>query len=301
MRIGKVLVAGALKLGGLIATFAAPLAPVFGAPVYGVTALGTLGGTYSYGYGINASGQVTGYSGTSTGAYNAFLYTEGAMLDLDALLAPSSPIAGQITLQIGEGINDAGQIVANGCYNSGPCEAFLLTPYSLASGSVMPSPVTLGNQHVGGSAQQTLTVTNTATANGYSEGLLASAGTGTGAAATSGSTGLIAAGNSDSPSITLGVDTSSAGHKTGSVSIDLESDGAGTEGEGVTALSPASVSVSGNVYRYAAPSIAPLNLGAFHVGTSSVSGNLTVADLNISDLALEIPRRPAIQITCDAR
>ena len=37
--------------------------PVSGhaAPIYTVTDLGTLGGTYSYGLGINASGQVTGY------------------------------------------------------------------------------------------------------------------------------------------------------------------------------------------------------------------------------------------------
>ncbi len=51
---------------------------------YSVTDLGTLGGTNgSYGEGINASGQVTGYSYTAGNtAYHAFLYSNGAMQDL---------------------------------------------------------------------------------------------------------------------------------------------------------------------------------------------------------------------------
>ena len=42
-------------------------------PQYRLTDLGTLGGTESIGYGINASGQVAGYARASDGQYHAFI------------------------------------------------------------------------------------------------------------------------------------------------------------------------------------------------------------------------------------
>ena len=54
-------------------------------PMYHVTDLGTLGGAYSDGFGINASGQVTGWSYTTgDAADHAFLY-DGTMHDLGTL------------------------------------------------------------------------------------------------------------------------------------------------------------------------------------------------------------------------
>ena len=76
-------------------------------PAYTVTDLGTLGGTFSAGYGINASGQVAGYSFTTGFAsVHAFLY-DGTMHDL-----------GEGT---GYGINDGGQVTGR----SGSDHAFL--------------------------------------------------------------------------------------------------------------------------------------------------------------------------------
>jgi len=46
--------------------------------------------TYSYGEGINASGQVAGYGDKSGGA-GAFLYSGGALLDLGNLAGPLGP------------------------------------------------------------------------------------------------------------------------------------------------------------------------------------------------------------------
>ncbi|MFM0515458.1 beta-propeller fold lactonase family protein, partial [Paraburkholderia sp. RL17-373-BIF-A] len=54
---------------------------------YTITALGTLGGTTSYGYGVNANGQVAGASSSTAGKalpLTAFLYSGGLMKNLGA-------------------------------------------------------------------------------------------------------------------------------------------------------------------------------------------------------------------------
>ena len=81
--------------------------------------LGTLGGTGSDGYALNNLGHVTGKSDSK-----AFLYTtETGMEDLNTLI---DPLSGW-TLEIGQGINDAGQITGTG-YVGDELHAFLLTP-----------------------------------------------------------------------------------------------------------------------------------------------------------------------------
>jgi probable HAF family extracellular repeat protein len=81
------------------------LAPAHAAPVvahWTVTDLGTLGGSMSSGYGMNAAGQVTGYSYTAgNAAYRSFSYSNGTMADLGTLGG---------TYSIGQGINAAGQV-----------------------------------------------------------------------------------------------------------------------------------------------------------------------------------------------
>jgi probable HAF family extracellular repeat protein len=80
---------------------------------YTVTDLATLGGTISYGYGINASGQVTGVSDTTGDAtFHAFLY-DGTMHDLGTLGG---------TFSRGYGINASGQVTGDAD------RAFLWTP-----------------------------------------------------------------------------------------------------------------------------------------------------------------------------
>ncbi|HEV3136479.1 MAG TPA: hypothetical protein VGZ26_01220, partial [Pirellulales bacterium] len=71
------------------------------AAIYTITDLGTLGGSMSYGYGINASAQVTGYANkTGNAANHAFLY-DGTMHDLGTLGGSDSQ---------GASINDSGQV-----------------------------------------------------------------------------------------------------------------------------------------------------------------------------------------------
>jgi probable HAF family extracellular repeat protein len=67
-----------------------------------MTDLGTLGGSYSYAYGINDSGQVVGYSRTAGGLDHAFMWSGGTMTDLGTLGG---------TYSRAYGINSSGKIV----------------------------------------------------------------------------------------------------------------------------------------------------------------------------------------------
>lgn len=77
--------------------------------------LDTLGGIFSLGWEINASGQVTGYSGAApTGAYHAAFWDGTEVVDLGTLGRYES---------VGTAINDAGE-VAGYVYGGGPSRAF---------------------------------------------------------------------------------------------------------------------------------------------------------------------------------
>jgi len=71
--------------------------------IYHLTGL-TLGGKESRAYGINAAGQVVGFTADASGNFDAFLYSGGVMTNLGTLVGgPGDSIA--------YGINDAGQVV----------------------------------------------------------------------------------------------------------------------------------------------------------------------------------------------
>jgi probable HAF family extracellular repeat protein len=75
-----------------------------------MTALGTLGGTSSWAYGINNNGQIVGSSHTATGSafsglHHAFLYSGGKMTDLGTLPG------GSTYRYLATGINNNGKIV----------------------------------------------------------------------------------------------------------------------------------------------------------------------------------------------
>ncbi len=81
-----------------------------------MTDLGSLGGVTTYGYAINAGGEVVGVSDTAAGPAHAFVYSNGAMKDLNSLISNSD--LALYTLTDARGINDSGQIVANGIVNA---------------------------------------------------------------------------------------------------------------------------------------------------------------------------------------
>lgn len=95
--------------------------------------LGTLGGSSSFAYGINNSSQVVGGADTAGGNPDAFLYSGGTMFDLNNLV--NTTTLGDY-LYIANGINDSGQIIANGLNG----DAFILTPSLPGSYATGPFP-----------------------------------------------------------------------------------------------------------------------------------------------------------------
>jgi probable HAF family extracellular repeat protein len=85
--------------------------------------LGTLGGSRSAAYGINAAGQIVGDAEIPNGnTTHAFLYSGGTMTDLNALVPAG------VTITSAKAINSAGQIAAVGTIGGGSSHALLLTP-----------------------------------------------------------------------------------------------------------------------------------------------------------------------------
>ncbi|HEY2685976.1 MAG TPA: hypothetical protein VGI93_20875 [Steroidobacteraceae bacterium] len=95
----------------------------------GLHDLGTLGGSTSMGNGINANSEVVGSSYLAGDkVMHAFLYTAGAMVDLNQLVS-SSPLAPFVTLTSAAGINDSAWIIANGVDSrTGNTHGYLLQP-----------------------------------------------------------------------------------------------------------------------------------------------------------------------------
>ncbi len=155
--------------------------------------------------------------------------------------------------------------------------------FNLAAGSASPSPIVFGNAHVGDTRTQFLTVTNTAPAS-FSEKLDVGFGANTGNVSNNGGTiNLLAAQASNNSALSASLDTSAAGARSGTVTLNYVSDGAGTSGLGQTNVGSQTINVAGNVYRLAlANAIAGLNFGNVLVGstqTRTVSiSNLAAVD-----------------------
>ncbi len=156
--------------------------------------------------------------------------------------------------------------------------------YNAAIGST-GSPVTIANQRVGGTNAAALSVLNAAAVGSFSEDLNATIGGTSSAATATGSVLGLLAGSTNSSGISVGVNTATAGAKSGTVMLDYVS--TGTVNGVSNSLAPISVgsqgvSVSGNVYQLASGDLltAPLNFVTVQVG-QAVSRTLSIRNTAI--------------------
>ncbi|MBK8960484.1 MAG: choice-of-anchor D domain-containing protein [Proteobacteria bacterium] len=144
--------------------------------------------------------------------------------------------------------------------------------YRYASASALsPLPVDFGKRRVGEVLSQALTVTNEVPADGFSESLDAAFVASSGEATHDGGhIALLGAGASDDSSLAVGLDTSVAGLRSGTVTVEFASNGAGSSGLGITALASQVVDVQAEVYRLAsANTVAPVVFANRHVGDAA--------------------------------
>jgi probable HAF family extracellular repeat protein len=85
---------------------------------YAVQDLGTLGGSYSYAFGIGPEGEVVGASATVGGQDHAFLWKNGNMTDLGTLVGSEGSSAAR-------GANGRGEVVGQSTTSDGQARAFL--------------------------------------------------------------------------------------------------------------------------------------------------------------------------------
>ena len=224
---------------------------------------------------ITAAGSI---AGLAAGASNA----SSMVVGLNTAAAGS--VNGSVTVQFasdGAGTSNLGvtTLPSQQVGVSGVIEA-IGNVFRLASPSqAAPNPVAFGNVRIGSVATQALTLANTAPNDRFSEKLNASIGGATAGVTASGAFTLLAPQASDSTSLVVGIDTSTAGARSGTATIALASDGTGTSGLGVTPLPSQTVAVSGAVYRLANPTVAPPSLSlAARVGDAAPSAALTVTN-----------------------
>jgi len=157
--------------------------------------------------------------------------------------------------------------------------------YRLAADALSTTNVNLGNfRIVDGAGTQSVTISNTATADGFSEGLGVSNDGTSGAVVTNIPGGLINAGAT--ANVTVGLGTANAGTNNGTVTLGFNSDGAGTSGFGATNIGSQVVNVTGVGYRLANESVGTTNvdLGRFHIGYTTNMGSLS-GSVGISNTA----------------
>ncbi|WP_210254935.1 VWD domain-containing protein, partial [Methylocapsa sp. S129] len=134
-----------------------------------------------------------------------------------------------------------------------------------------PTTIDFGNLRVGATANQAVSITNSAAAGAAN--LDASVSVNGGALA-SGAISDLAPGATDATDLSVGLQTSVAGASSGEVTLNLASDAGGGN---TAALLGQAIEVSGNVYREAAAQIAPIN-ETVHVGDPGTASLIVTND-----------------------
>ncbi len=202
--------------------------------------------------GTNASAMTVTVEGTTAGTY-----TGGIAVNFET--------AGTVN-----GVSDGLGTAAVGSADYGISGTIEGKVVNEASPLINNPTIALGNVHVGGSfGTATVSLTNQATT--APQAALDATISGTAPVTGSGTVTLLAPGSTDDTDLTVGIgNTSTAGHIAGTATVGLVSDASNQDcTAGCTITLPSQdVSVSGNVYQYAQPSVpSTVSLGNFRVGS----------------------------------
>lgn len=154
------------------------------------------------------------------------------------------------------------------------------TGYRQAVPGYSTSSPNIGNFRVGSTnVTGNITVSNTATSSDvYSEKLSVTSISNSGKATIGTMPALIAAGSN--ATVTVGISLISAGLNSGTARLGLSSDGTDTSGLSALTLSPQDVAITAYGYRpaIAGYSSTSLSLGNYRVGTTNVTGDVTITN-----------------------
>jgi fibronectin-binding autotransporter adhesin len=135
-------------------------------------------------------------------------------------------------------------------------QGVFLSIYNLAAANVVSSTtVNFGTVLKGTSLSQAVSISNTAPAGSFSEGLGAAFGSATGQAGGSGSWSLLSAGGT-STALSVTLASGSAGAASGAQTLNFTSDGAGTSGLGAVGIGSQTVSLAATILDPAVASFA---------------------------------------------
>ena len=249
----------------------------------------------------------TGSTLTTAGAITQLLpgVSNNAAMSLALNTATAGAKSGTVTLAYAS--DGTGTTGAAPLANGNQVINFSGGVYNMAVGNTTPSPVLIANQRVGGSLAQLLTVSNTAAAGAFSEDLAASFAAPTGNAThNAGTIASVLAGANNAAAMSVGVNTASAGLRTGTVTLNYQTNAAvgGVAVNGLSAISAGNqvINVSGNVYQLAAGQIntAALNFGTVQVG-QAVSQSLVIGNIAAGAAGFVEDLNAAFGTSSDAR
>jgi hypothetical protein len=244
------------------------------------------------GFGSSTDAQITG-----TGTLNGILAGQSSTASNGTMTVKVTGLtAGPLSGSIGVNFFTAGAV--NGATNGLGVAAVGSAGYGV-SGTIMAnvinpadpvinnSPINLGNVRVNGTfGTAFVSLTNQTTT--APQAALDATITGNAPITASGSVGLLAPGSTDATSLQVGIAssaTAAAGHISGTATLGLTSNANNVGGCGsncLFALPSQDVTVTGNVYQVAQPTLTtPVNLGNVRVG-STASGTIGVTNTNIS-------------------
>jgi hypothetical protein len=259
-------------------------------------------GIYSEGLDATFSGTtLTHGSFSAAGSVTTLLAggTDATDLAISLATGTAGTISGVATLALksdGTGIDALGTTAL-----AAKTEAITGTVFAYAAPKLTSTVVNFGILHAGTAATQALVLSNTNTAAGYTESLDAGFTGASAGVAASGTLTHLAAGLTNSTSLSLGFAAAQNGAVSGTATLALTSDGAGLDTLGTTALAPQVITLTGTIDNYATAALEQLggagtltgsganyllNLGNIQQGGGGVTASLGVlnAATGVADL-----------------